>query len=98
MRYLGGAIVLLAFLMMTGFDSPLRASMGLSPELGSDLLKFHDQKRPERKDVGRGMNELLLNEVFLKNLMKSNELFQPEPDENGVVVRVPDWNRNLVRE
>lgn len=63
------------------------ATMGLSPDLGGDLLKYHDQKRPERKDVGRGMNELLLNEVFLKNLMKSNELFMPDADvDSGVDV------------
>jgi len=73
-------------LMMAGLETPGHANMGLSPDLGSDLLKYHDAKQPERKDIGRGMNELLLNEVFLKNVMKSNELFQPEPDEEGVVV------------
>jgi len=45
--------------------------------------------------VGRGMNELLLNEVFLKNVMKSNELFEPEPDENGVVVGL---NKNMYQD
>jgi len=83
---LGGVLILLVSLFTLNSFTNAYASMGLSPELGSDLLKYHDAKTPERKNVGRSMNELLLNEVFLKNVMRSNELFEPEPDENGVVV------------
>ncbi|MCC6559691.1 MAG: hypothetical protein IT372_42785 [Polyangiaceae bacterium] len=59
---------------------------GLGNELGTDLIRWNDHSVPNSSDeLSQKFSQMFLEQVYLKNFMKTPELFAPDESEESVV-------------
>lgn len=89
-----GVWVGMVFAMQNLFGSEYLPS--LTQDLSADLINL--SRRPHtatRKDVQQSLEQLMIREVFLKNMLSNPELFKPEEKDSVLPASSPVYSEML---